>query len=55
VEFFLAVILGLGLGHTLLNTSAMVGDSIDPCCVEVRLSRVVVVVVVAGVYVYIYK
>jgi hypothetical protein len=33
VELFIAVIVGLGLGHTLLNTSAPVAETADPCCV----------------------
>jgi copper chaperone CopZ len=33
VELFIAVILGLGLGHTVLNTSAPVPETSDPCCV----------------------
>lgn len=34
VELFIAVLFGLGLGHTILNTSAPVAETVDPCCVS---------------------
>ena len=34
VELFLAVVFGLGVGHTAFNTKAPVGESVDACCVQ---------------------
>ena len=33
-ELFIAVVVGLGLGHGLFNTSAPVSESADACCVD---------------------
>lgn len=33
-ELLIAVVAGLALGHTLLNVTAPVGETSDPCCVE---------------------
>lgn len=34
VELFLAVVLGLGVGHTLFNVQEPVSESVDACCVD---------------------
>jgi len=33
-ELFIAVILGIGLGHAMFNVYATPGESIEPCCIE---------------------
>ena len=33
-ELFVAVMLGLGIGHLTFNVTAPVGDSVDACCVD---------------------
>ena len=33
-ELFVAVVLGIGVGHTVLNVRAPVGESVDACCVD---------------------
>ena len=34
VELFLCVVAGLAVGHSVLNMTTPVGESVDPCCVN---------------------
>jgi len=32
IELFICMVVGLVLGHAIFNTTAPVGESVDPCC-----------------------
>jgi len=41
VELFFCMVIGLVVGHTIFNTEAEVGESVDPCCASQRESLIV--------------